>query len=92
MEEEFRKRNSGRGFPEGDQHVPFIGVNEGAPYCLNRPIFKGLNVKADLKSRSRKRFLFPTFTPLPLAASNNMGTTGSLGGPEEKTIEKLRSN
>ena len=37
-----------------------------------------------LKSRGRKRYfdiLLLTFTPLLLAASNNMGKTGSLGGP-----------
>ena len=58
-EEEFWKGNSGSGIIEGELQkrkrnsrtgsAPFIGVNEGAPYCLNRPIFKGLNVKADLK-------------------------------------------
>ena len=81
-EEEFRKGNSGK------DSAPFVGINESTPYCLNSPIFKGLNVKADLKARNRKWFNFPflTFTPLPLAASNNKGTTGSLGGPEAKTI------
>ena len=46
-------------------------------------------MKADLKARNRKWFNFPflTFTPLPLAASNNKGTTGSLGGPEAKTVK-----
>ena len=87
-EEEFRKGNSGKDL------APFVGINESTPYCLNSPIFKGLNVKAHLKLRRIKGYdmLLLTFTPLSLAASNNMGTTGSLGGPVAKTSEQFSLN
>ena len=57
-------------------------------------VFEGLNVKAHLKLRRIKGYdmLLLTFTPLSLAASNNMGTTGSLGGPIAKTSEQFSLN